>query len=266
MQGSEIGKPLLEARNLSVRYRDPVSVWRDRSQRGQLAVDRVTLTIFPAETVALVGRSGSGKTSLMMALLGFLRPVQGAVFFRSRKLRQLKGEDLVHFRSSVQPVFQDFSAALNPHLKIATIIADGLSRHLSRSQKRERVSELLQTVELGDRFAELYPHQLSGGQKQRVNIARALALGPKLLLLDEPFSAQDLSIQVSLMQLLRKIKQERGLNYLLISHDLSLLRFMADQIAVMQAGRIVEKGVTSQVLQNPVTQAARELVKQSGLS
>jgi len=266
VQDSAIGKPMLEARNLSVHYRDRGTGPWSRSRGIQIAVDRLTLSISSGETMALVGRSGCGKTSLMMALLRLVKPLKGEILFRKQNLWQMGGEGLSRFRHSVQPVFQNFQASLNPQLKIATSIADGLSKRLSRHQRRERIAELLQAVDLGDRFGELYPHQLSGGQKQRVNIARALAVQPDLLLLDEPFSAQDLSIQISLMRLLLRIRKEQGVNYLLISHDLGLVRFMVDQVAVMQAGRIVEKGVTSQILQNPVTKATRELVQQSGLS
>lgn len=218
------------------------------------AVEDVTIGIAEGETVALVGESGSGKSTTGRLLLGLEAPTAGDVRFRGQTLRALSGEDFNVYRRAVQPVFQDSTASLNPRKTVAHAVELGLeaARVPARSRRRD-AARLLEEVGLepAGAFLDRFPHQLSGGQRQRVNIARALATAPAVIVADEPVSALDLSVRAQILLLMQRLQRERGLAYLFISHDLSVVRSIAHRVAVMYLGRVVEEGPTEDVFRRP---------------
>ncbi|WP_457033920.1 ATP-binding cassette domain-containing protein [Kitasatospora sp. P5_F3] len=227
------------------------------------AVDGVGFRIAPGESYAVVGESGCGKTTLARTVLGLLRPAAGEVALEGVRLDQARGRDLRALRQRVQIVFQNPFAALNPRMTVARLVDEPLrlaQPDLTAAGRAEAVSALLASVGLADRFLGRRPHELSGGQCQRVAIARALAMDPVLLVLDEPTSALDVSVQAQVLNLLADLRQHRGLAYLLISHDLGVVRRLADRIGVMRAGRLVEEGPAQQVLHEPAADYTRALI------
>ncbi len=242
-------EPLLAAKGISVRY--PLrGGWR---RRTFTAVDGVDLAINRGETLALIGESGSGKSTLGRALLR-LTPSSGRIDFEGRDLQALDTKALRPLRRDLQIVFQDPFSSLSPRLSVGGIVAEGLAVHepaLSRSERAARAAAALEEVGLPAAFAMRRPHALSGGQRQRIAIARAMILSPKLVVLDEPTSALDRSVQADVLALLRRLQEERGLSYLFITHDLTLVRAMATRVAVMKDGRILETGATAQVMRHP---------------
>ena len=217
------------------------------------AVDGVDLAITQGETVGLVGESGSGKTTLGKAILGLAPVTSGEVRLAGRPLPPLIADRPAELRRSIQVVFQDVSNSVNPRRTIGATIADPMvvNRIGDRRSRAERVGTLLATVELPTEFAHRYPHELSGGERQRVGIARALALDPRLIVLDEPTSSLDVSVQAKIVELLAGLQRELDLTYLLISHDLALVRSLATRIAVMYLGRIMELAPTRTVFAAP---------------
>jgi oligopeptide/dipeptide ABC transporter ATP-binding protein len=221
--------------------------------------------------VAVIGESGSGKTTIARALLGLVRPSSGRVLFRGEDIARLGREGRTRYRSQVQPVFQDGSEALDPRMRIGASIEEalGMRRRAARdeSQPVPSVADLLTDVGLDPALAGRRPHQLSGGQRQRVVIARALAVGPKLLILDEPTSALDVTVQARILDLLVRLREEHGLGYLLITHNLAVVDRLCETVHVLFAGRIVESGPVSAVLGSPAhpyTVALRDAVPQLG--
>jgi oligopeptide/dipeptide ABC transporter ATP-binding protein len=218
------------------------------------AVDGVSLEMPAGETFGLVGESGSGKSTLARLLLRLDQPTSGRILFEGQDLVALSGDDLRRLRREMQSVFQDPYAALNRRKTVEQIVALPLQVHeqtLGRAERRVRVAELLQLVGLRPEHANAYPRQLSGGQCQRVSIARALALGPKFVVLDEAVSAVDVSIQAQILNLLRDLQQQLGLTYLFVTHDLSVVRYMASTVAVMYLGRVVEIGSRDSLFESP---------------
>src|SRR5215468_9533027 len=208
------------------------------------AVDGVSFAIEGGRTLGVVGESGCGKTTTAKLVLGLEEPTEGAIRFEGRDLKALDAAGRRHYRKSVQAVFQDPYASLNPRMRVAAIIAEPLVTNevLTATQTRERVQRLLDLVALPARAANLFPHEFSGGQRQRIAIARALALSPKLVVLDEPVSALDVSIRAQILNLLRDLQAELGLSYLFIAHDLAAVAHMSHTIVVMYLGKIVESG------------------------
>jgi oligopeptide/dipeptide ABC transporter ATP-binding protein len=224
------------------------------------AVDSVSFHIDAGTTLGLVGESGCGKTTTSKLVLGLVRPTAGTIRFEGADVSALGAKADRHYRRSVQAVFQDPYASLDPRMRVGSIIAEPLviNERPGALELRRRVRELLDLVGLPERSAELFPHEFSGGQRQRIAIARALALSPKLIVLDEPVSALDVSIRAQILNLLRDIQKRLGVSYLFIAHDLAAVAHMSHTIAVMYLGKIVELGEATAVAldpKHPYTQA-----------
>jgi peptide/nickel transport system ATP-binding protein len=227
------------------------------------AVDGVSLSVAPGRTLALVGESGCGKTTVGKSILQLIRPTGGAVRFNGVDLTLLKGEALRRRRNEFQFVFQDPYASLNPRMRVGDILAEGLSALVGAGSKKERearVVQLLEQVGLPTAARYRYPHEFSGGQRQRIAIARALAVQPKLIICDEPTSALDVSVQAQILNLLRALQRDQDLAYLFITHNLAVVEYLADEVAVMYLGRIVERGTVAEVLGSPKHPYTRALL------
>ena len=237
----ETQEVLLEVRDLKMHF--PIYAGVFRRQVGAIkAVDGVTFDVHKGETLGLVGESGCGKSTTGRAILQLYEVTDGSVKFQDRELTELKNEALRAVRPDMQMIFQDPHACLNPRMTIGSIIAEPLIEHKKGTLKEHqtRVEELLQIVGLNANHTNRYPHEFSGGQRQRIGIARALALNPEFILCDEPIAALDVSIQAQVVNLLEDLQNELGLTYLFISHDLSMVRHIADRVAVMYLGKFVE--------------------------
>ncbi len=218
------------------------------------AVRDVSFEVGRGETLALVGESGAGKSTVGNIITRVHEPSSGTVRYRGEDLHSLTGEELMEYRQSVQMVFQDPYSSLDPRYKVGSTVAEPLKIHteLSKDERQERVAELLETVNLDPAFANRFPHELSGGQLQRVSIATALSVDPDFIILDEPVSALDVSVQAQILNLLMRLQRERDLSYLFISHDLSVVKHLSDRVAVMYLGEIVERGETAGLFEAPV--------------
>ena len=245
-------QPLVEVEALSVHFPIRGGVLR-RAVGAVRAVDRVTFRLGAGETLGLVGESGSGKSTTGRAVLRLLEPTSGAVRFQARDLGNMSAGELREKRRQMQMIFQDPYASLNPRLTVEEIVGEPLAIHgIGRPrERRERVVELLARVGLEPSHASRYPHEFSGGQRQRVGIARALATSPRFIVADEPISALDVSIQAQVVNLLMDLKEELGLTYLFIAHDLAMVRHISDRVAVMYLGRLVEVAGRRAVFEAP---------------
>ncbi|MEV6262840.1 ATP-binding cassette domain-containing protein [Streptomyces sp. NPDC051784] len=234
---------------------------------GKVAVDDVSLTVREGETLALVGESGCGKTTLTRLLLRLLEPTSGTVRFDGTDLTGLNPARMRAIRRQMQVVLQDPYSSMNPRLRIADIVAEPLVTHdpqargrRGRAYARRRAGELLVAVGLDDTILDRYPHEFSGGQRQRISIARAIGLEPRLVVLDEPTSALDVSVQARVLDLLADLQQRLGLTYVFVSHNLAVVQQVADRVAVMRGGRIVETGTAHQVFTAPAHPYTRQLL------
>lgn len=233
-----------------------------KATSGVRAVDDVTFTIHPGRTLALVGESGSGKSTVARSVLRLIEPTSGSVVFEGDDVLSLRPRALRRFRTQVQLVQQDPYSALNPRMTVGEALGEPIRVHGTASGRevRQRVSELLESVGLRPDHARRFPHEFSGGERQRICIARALSVEPKLLVLDEPVSSLDVSIQAQILNLLADIQAERSLSYLFITHDLAVVRNVADEIAVLYRGSVVEAGPAEDVLSQPTHEYTRTLI------
>ena len=247
MTNTENRKKLVEVKHLKQYFGSKKNVVK--------AIDDISFEIFEGETFGLVGESGSGKSTTGRALLRLYKPTEGEILFEGKDIANLKkGKELLEFRKEAQMIFQDPYASLDGRMKVRDIIAEGIDIHGLAKTAEERdamVDELLETVGLNKEHANRYPHEFSGGQRQRIGIARALAVNPKFIVCDEAISALDVSIQAQIVNLLKRLQKEIGLTYLFIAHDLSMVKYISDRIAVMYRGRIVELGAAECVYNNP---------------
>lgn len=263
---------LLEVEGVSKSYPTRAGLWRSR----KYVTESVTFSIPRGETLGLVGESGSGKSTIARIILGLIVPDSGSVHFDGQSVTGGSNSDLRKLRRRMQPVFQDPFAALNPRMRIADIVAEPLRIHGSeigfagsasgrQANAREhavraKTRELIASVGLDESALSRYPHEFSGGQRQRINIARALALRPELLVLDEPVSALDVSVGAQIVNLLRQLQRDHNLTYLFISHSMPLVRYLATNVAVMRRGRIVEQGDTDTICNHARDEYTKTLI------
>jgi len=260
------GETILQAVSLSKEFSGGGAFSRHKADRKTLAVDNVSFDLRKGETLAVVGESGSGKSTLARMLLNLIEPTSGSVLYQGRDLTKLHARQMRDVRRHLQMIFQDPYSSLHPTHTIFEIVSEGwrIHRGVERPQNyRHRVDQLLEQVGLPSAYARMYPARLSGGERQRVAIARALALSPETLVLDEPVSSLDVSIQAQVIKLLMTLQEELGLTYLFISHDLALVRVVADRVIVMSAGRVVEFGETEDVYTRPKSDYTRSLLESS---
>lgn len=228
------------------------------------AVDDVSFDIYEGETFGLVGESGSGKTTTGRSILQLYKPTSGEVIFEGKNVESLKSRaDKLAFTRDAQMIFQDPYASLNPRMTVEDIIAEGLDIHhlvRDKAERSKRVEELLETVGLNESHASRFPHEFSGGQRQRIGIARALAVEPKFIVADEPISALDVSIQAQVVNLMIELQKKRGLTYLFIAHDLSMVKFISDRIGVMHYGKLLEVGPADDVYDRPLHDYTKSLI------
>ncbi len=256
--------PLLKVEGLKKYF--PIRAGLFGKTIGQVkAVDNVSLSLDSGKTLGLVGESGCGKTTTGRSIIRLIEPSDGTVTFKSQDVRSLEGTALRTLRRNMQIVFQDPYSSLNPRITIGGMLSEIIRFHriVDRKSIRDRVNEILENVGLSPEYAGRYPHEFSGGQRQRIGIARALSVEPEFIVLDEPVSALDVSIQAQILNLLMDLQGKFNLAYLFVAHDLSVVEHVADEVAVMYLGRVVEIGTKEDVIENPLhpyTQALLEAV------
>jgi oligopeptide transport system ATP-binding protein len=254
--------PVLEVQHLKKHFPITRGLALQRTVGWVRAVNDVSFAVQPGQTLSLVGESGAGKTTVARAVLLIEKISGGQMLFHGKDVLQFGGSELKEYRSNVQAVFQDPWGSMNPRMRVKTIVAEPLvvNTKLTRDEIHAKVIELLRQVGLRAEQAELYPHEFSGGQRQRIAVARALALNPQLVVLDEPVSALDVSIRAQIMNLLKDIQSEYGLSYLMIAHNLATVRYMSHAVAIMYLGEIVEYGEGDELFDNPMHPYSRALL------
>ncbi|MDQ7778256.1 MAG: dipeptide/oligopeptide/nickel ABC transporter ATP-binding protein [Planctomycetota bacterium] len=255
---------VLTVRRVSVEFTARSSWWTRGGAKpaAVCAVREVSFSVAAGEALGLVGESGSGKTTTARAILMLVRPTAGEILFLGRNLCQLPAGEIRELRSRMGIVFQDLNGALNPRLRIGAIVEEPLvvQRHLARKDRRRRVATLLEEVGLDRALADRFPGELSGGQRQRASIARAISTDPALLLADEPVSCLDCSVQAQIINLLKTLREQRGMAMLFISHNLAVVRHLCDRVAVMYRGEIVEQGGCADILVSPKNDYTKRLL------
>lgn len=256
--------PLIETKNLKKYFKTP---------KGDLhAVDDVNLTICEGQTLGVVGESGCGKSTLGRTILRLLEATDGEVLYRGNNILNYKFKEMLEMRKKMQIIFQDPYASLNPRMTVSEIIAEPIKVCKTITNKVEidnKVSELMETVGLAERLVNTYPHELDGGRRQRIGIARALALDPEFIVCDEPVSALDVSIQAQILNLMMDLQEERGFTYMFITHDLSVVKHISNEIVVMYLGQCIEKASSEELFENPLhpyTQALLNAIPVPNLS
>ena len=252
---------LVSVKNLKKHF--PIMQGVFRRQIGAVrAVDGVTFDVYRGETLGLVGESGCGKSTTGRLIMRLFPVTEGSILFQDKDLTKLEGDALRAMRPGIQMIFQDPHASLNPRMTVGSIISEPLEEHsvFNANERTARVEELMELVGLNPSFKNRYPHEFSGGQRQRIGIARALALNPQFVVADEPIAALDVSIQAQVVNLMEELQDELGLTYLFISHDLSMIRHIADRVAVMYLGKLVELGNNKAVYERSLHPYTRALL------
>ena len=255
-------KPLLEVANLEKYYFSKVGIFQ--KPETVKAVDGVSFAVFEGETLGLVGESGCGKSTLGRAILQLEKPTAGSIKFKGKELTQLSKGEIRILRKEIQLIFQDPYSSLNPRLMIGQALMEPMEVHgigKTKNERKAKALQLLERVGLDAGYFSRYPHELSGGQRQRVGIARTIAVQPKLVICDESVSALDISVQAQVLNLLNELKSDFGFTYIFISHDLAVVKYMADQLLVMNRGKIEELGDADEIYENPQTDYSKRLIE-----
>lgn len=250
-----LSKPLLEVNHLKKYFNSKNNEVR--------AVDDVSFTIKPGETLGLVGESGCGKSTTGRTIINLYEPTGGEVIFDGKDVTKLNKKEMKQFYQNMQMIFQDPYASLNPRMTVKEILSEGYDIHglyKNKKERNEQINYLLESVGLNKEHSSRYPHEFSGGQRQRIGIARALSFDPKLIIADEPISALDVSIQAQVVNMMKEIQKERGLSYLFIAHDLSMVKYISDRIAVMYKGKLLEIGEADDLYNNPIHPYTKSLL------
>jgi peptide/nickel transport system ATP-binding protein len=252
--GITMSNVLLEARNIKKYFPVTKGLIFSRVIAQVKAVDDISFTVDEGDVFGIVGESGCGKTTTLKMILLLEKITGGEILFENKDISRLAGKELKRYRGSVQAMFQDPYSSLNPTMKIGEFIAEPMQANLklNRQEIRERVTQMLAEVKLPSGSAELYPHEFSGGQRQRIALARAIGIRPRLVILDEPVSALDVSVRAQLMNLLMDIQGKLGLTYIIIAHDLAVVRHMSSRMSVMYLGKIVEYGDSEKIYKDPL--------------
>jgi ABC-type microcin C transport system duplicated ATPase subunit YejF len=253
---------VLQIQNLKKVFGQKASLLRPSSEK--LAVNDVSFEVETGKTVALVGESGSGKSTVGLMALGLLAPTSGKVIFDGTSVTDLNAKDRLALRRKIQVVFQDPYGSLNGRMTIREMLTEGMIIHKlanTPAEREERAAKLLSDVGMVPETLDRYPHEFSGGQRQRIAIARALSVQPKFIVLDEPTSALDVSVQSQVLNLLRRLQRDNGLSYLFVTHNLSVVEYMADYVCVMSRGSIVERGTIESIFDSPQQEYTKQLLR-----
>ncbi len=257
-----VNPPLLEVKNLEMEYFSNAGIFGKRT--GFKAVDGVSFKLYEGETLGLVGESGCGKSTLGNAILQLEKATAGTIFYRGNDITNLKGSELKKLRKEIQIIFQDPYSSLNPRIPIGRAIMEPMEVHKiygNQTGRKQKALELLERVGLSAEYFNRYPHEFSGGQRQRIGIARTIAVQPKLIVCDESVSALDISVQAQVLNLLNELKENFGFTYIFISHDLAVVKYMSDQVIVMNHGQIEEMADADELYRNPQNEYTRKLIK-----